>query len=140
MPTHVWNAPESRVTAELLLGMGISSGDSLSTWVPSPSCPCQLLPQHITDLLLITAHVWYEPAAIAIACAPPRSTETGACLFVVVPSPSCPFVFSPQHFMLPSSSNAHVCDSPVVTAKAVLPGPRSAFLGKMLSSVEPSPS
>ena len=42
---------------------------------------------------------------------------------LVSPRPSCPFPLPPQHFTRPSSNSAHVCASPVATARAVRPVP-----------------
>src|SRR5438067_2271985 len=39
-------------------------------------------------------------------------TDTGLCRLVVVPSPSWPEVFAPQHFTVPPVTTAQVCADP----------------------------
>ena len=129
------------VTAELLLGIATSVAVKLSSWPPLPIWPCQLSPQHITVLPTMIAQVWYAPADIDIASPEsPRVAETGLFLFLVVPSPSCPLLFPPQHFTVLSSRIAHVCDEPAEIDSAVLPGPRFTLTPVSLSMVVPSPS
>jgi hypothetical protein len=50
-------------------------------------------------------------------------TATGARLFVVVPSPSCPYPLNPQHCAAPSRSSAQACWYPRVTPIAPLSVP-----------------
>jgi hypothetical protein len=59
------------------------------------------LPQQYTAPLLVKAHEWYEPAATATTLVNP-GTFTGSLRSVVVPSPSCPEKFDPQHHAVPS--------------------------------------
>ena len=56
-PMQVCIAPASSETALLLLGIEISNGVLLSALVPSPICPFQLSPQHITVLFDVIAQV-----------------------------------------------------------------------------------
>ena len=37
--------------------------------VPSPTCPSELLPQHHSSPLLVSAHTWFEPAATFVTFA-----------------------------------------------------------------------
>jgi len=71
----------------------------LDTWVgvalvfvvPSPSWPEVFRPQHFTEPVLVTAHVWLPPAEIErIELDERPTTPIGENAFVVVPSPSCP--------------------------------------------------
>lgn len=73
-------------------------------WVTSP--------QHLTVPALVSAHVWYWPAATATAFVIP-TTSTGVKYFVVVdPSfPIRPWSFGPQHFT-PPATTAQVCVGP----------------------------
>jgi hypothetical protein len=86
----------------------------LNTWVGValffvvllPSWPELLRPQHFTEPVLVTAHVWPPPAEIRRAELDERpTTPTGENAFVVVPSPSCPNPLYPQHSTLPSAVN-----------------------------------
>ncbi|MFO0755352.1 MAG: hypothetical protein U0359_02605 [Byssovorax sp.] len=47
-------------------------------------------------------------------------TATGVVRWVVVPSPSWPLVFSPQHFTVPPWMSAHAKASPVATLVTLL--------------------
>src|SRR2546422_371593 len=38
----------------------------------------------------------------------------------MVPSPTCPWPFRPQHHTVPSPSSAHACSAPVATRVAVV--------------------
>jgi hypothetical protein len=40
------------------------TGVRLLVVVPSPSCPAELLPQHLTPPEVVSAHVWLSPASI----------------------------------------------------------------------------
>src|SRR3546814_6294403 len=75
-----------------------------------------LNPQHFTSPPARSTHVWYTPAAMAIAVrSVPRST-VGRLLpissgpsprMIASPSPSCPALFLPQHFTSPPSRITH---------------------------------
>jgi hypothetical protein len=67
-----------------------------------------LEPQHTTPPLVVTAHVWLGPAAIAATPLSSPLTATGVNRLVVVPSPSWPEEFEPQHFTPPPVVSAHV--------------------------------
>ncbi len=78
--------------------------------VPSPSCPALLAPHaHIAPVaapLLTTASANPSPAAIARTPEIP-GTWTGVSRVVVVPSPSCPLVLTPQAQSVPSAFSAY---------------------------------
>src|SRR5271154_1954716 len=86
--------------------------------VPSPSWPFPLKPQHSAAPVLFSAQVcWVSapvPAEALIAVTPlPRPlTATAVDLSVVVPSPTAPVVFSPQHSAAPVLPTAHACQPP----------------------------
>ena len=64
------------------------------------------VPQQATVLLLLSAQVWSSFAETAVALVRPK-TATGTFELLVVPLPSCPLVFWPQHFAEPPESRAH---------------------------------
>jgi hypothetical protein len=75
--------------------------------VPSPTCPALFLPQHRPDPPSVTTHVVESPA---VTCSTPVAsplTATGSVQSLVVPSPTCPYVFRPQHFTAPPFVTAH---------------------------------
>ncbi len=65
--------------------------------VPFPSCPWVLSPQHWTVPPVMRAQAELPPMAMAVGVALSPVTVTGVGELTVVPFPSCPFVFSPQH-------------------------------------------
>ncbi len=69
---------------------------------------------------------------------PMPDTGTGVELSVVVPFPSCPSPLRPQHEVVPSTSRAQECSTPVVTSVALsMP---DTFTGVRLLITLPSPS
>src|SRR2546426_6861799 len=76
---------------------------------PFPSWPKPLptAPQHFTVPFARSAQVCRMPALTATAPVTPP-TRTGVDELVVVPSPSCPSAFRPQHCAVPSPNSAHV--------------------------------
>ena len=85
-----------------------STGTELFVLVSSPSCPEELLPQHLTAPDSVRAQVWSVPALIAFTPLPRPLTSTGTELFVLVSSPSCPEELAPQHLTAPGSVRAQV--------------------------------
>ena len=65
-------------------------------------------PQHSAVPPAPTAHVSLIPAETALAVVSPASTQTGTVDEVVEPSPSRPDALSPQHFIIPPPTMAHV--------------------------------
>ena len=76
--------------------------------VPSPSCPPQLPPQHLTPPLLVSAQVCHPPADMAVTSPVRPLTSIGVLRLVIVPSPSWPFPFHPQHLTLSPLVSAQV--------------------------------
>jgi len=66
-----------------------ATGEFLVTVVPSPICPFELTPQHLTVMSESIAQEWEPPAETETAFDIPE-TATGEDLFVVLPSPSLP--------------------------------------------------
>src|SRR5689334_14133513 len=87
--------------------------------VPSPSCPYSLYPQHLTPPLVVRAQVCSPPLAIATTPLVKPLTLTGVVWSVVVPSPSWPYLFHPQHLTPPSRVTTQVWAYPA--ARAVTP-------------------
>src|SRR5207244_9008719 len=95
-----------------------STGVCRSAIDPSPGLPQSFAPQHLTPPALVSAQVWKLPAATAAAPLVSAETSTGACRPVVVPSPSSPRSFRPQHLTPPPLVNAQVWSAPAATARA----------------------
>ena len=87
--------------------------------VPSPSWPAKLLPQHRTAPPDVRAHAWACPVATASTPLDSPLTGTGVSRVVVVPSPSWPELFWPQHMTPPPDVTAHVKPVPPAAAAAV---------------------
>jgi hypothetical protein len=83
------------------------TGTALLTFVPFPSCPELLFPQHCTSPLDSNAHVWESEAEIAMAGFKPN-TVTGVRLSSLLLFPSLEDQFDPQHLTTPLESNAQV--------------------------------
>src|SRR5205823_5305990 len=85
--------------------------------------PKELSPQAMTAPPSATARLWAPPAEIAVA--PPRGvpvgwrTSTGVLRSVLVPSPNCPKMLSPQATTVPSFLSARLCWTPAETAITV---------------------
>jgi hypothetical protein len=86
-----------------------SVGVVLFVVVLSPSCPRWFFPQHLTAPVESNAQVWNPPAVMTLTPPDKPVTSVGVVRFVVVPSPTLPSPFFPQHFAAPVESNAQVC-------------------------------
>ena len=80
-------------------------------FVPWPSCPLRLVPQHSNVPVEFTAHVWDAPTPALVT---PVRTEgesiTPDPVTLVYPSPSCPDWLSPQHCNAsPGVDTVHMC-------------------------------
>ena len=96
---QVWPSPaEIAMTPELKPETFV--GELLFTNVPSPSWLELFSPQHCTAPVSKSAQVWFARIEIALTAERKPETPTGVSLCVVVPSPSWPFPFSPQHFRM----------------------------------------
>ena len=73
--------------------------------VPLPNCPRSFMPQHLALPEVVTAQVWVPEvlSVVSMEATPLVSpdTSTGVGLSVVVPLPSCPEEFLPQHLAPP---------------------------------------
>ena len=104
-----------------------------------PVWPDSFEPQHFRPPLLERAHIWRLPAATAVMPLDRPTTSTGVKRFVVVPSPSAPSMFRPQHLTAPLVVSAQVCDHPATTATTPLVRPlTSTGVGRNAAGV-PSP-
>jgi hypothetical protein len=92
-----------------------ATGVLLLLVVPSPSWPTLFRPQHRTVPSASSAQVWSSAAAIWACLSGRPVTVTGTLLLLVVPLPSCPQLFSPQHQAPPLWTSAHVWVPPVAT-------------------------
>src|SRR5947207_2019954 len=87
----------------------------------------------------MSAQVCRPPAAIALTPLARPTTSTGVLLSVVVPIPSWPVAFQPQHFRPPPLVRAQECSPP--TAIPLTPFSRPATsTGTPLLAVVPWPS
>src|SRR4030042_2889486 len=116
-----------------------SAGSRPLVRVPFPSWPLGFHPQHFTDPSCIRAQVCPAPASTAVTPASRPGTSTGVPRLTVVPSPSPPEAFSPQHFTPPVSISAQLCRCPVAAAFTPCESPNTRT-GERLSVAVPSPS
>ena len=119
----------------------LKTGDVLLLVVPSPSWPSLFDPQHWIDRLSNNVHVWEFPDATAIAVrGVVMLTKTGTFLNVVVPSPSWPYEFSPQHISSESLSTTQLWLDPLEIDTAASPEPKFVTTGVLLLVQVPSPN
>src|SRR2546430_175867 len=100
---------------------------------PFPSWPKPLsappAPQHFTELPDRSAQLCRHHPPVTAMAPVSSPTLTGVIELVVVPLPSCPSRFRPQHCTVPSPSSALVCCHPAVTAMApVMPPTRTGVV------------
>ena len=81
--------------------------------LPSPTAPSSLYPQQTTPPEACNAHIVTPPLLTAeipdsVPVPPTPVTDTGLRRVVVVPSPSSPWLFEPQHRTAPETSTAQV--------------------------------
>src|SRR4029450_5281612 len=107
--------------------------------VPSPSCPQQLFPQHLTPPWLVSAQELPPPVEIAVTPPERPETSTGLLRITVVPSPTWPLKLAPQHLAEAAVVTAHVTALAAEIAAAPLPRPATAR-GPWRSVHVPSPT
>src|SRR5450759_2240087 len=118
-----------------------TTGVLLLVVVPLPSSPSKLRPQASTWPVEVSARLWSKPPAMAVTVVPEgRLTATGVLLPVVVPSPSWPFLLSPQARTWPVELSARPKLPPPAMAVTVVPEGRLTWTGMLLSVVVPLPS
>ena len=83
------------------------TGTSESVWLPLPSSPTPLKPQHCTVPPVRSAHEKEPPAETAVAVVARPVTVTGSAESASLLLPSWPLAFNPQHCTVPSTSRAH---------------------------------
>src|SRR5687768_6015610 len=88
---------------------------------------------------MVSAQVWpmLPPAAICLNVWPPVTT-TGPDRSVVVPSPSCPRLFLPQQYALPSLVSAHVCCTPASMRTNLSPVATETGASRFVDELSPS--
>ena len=96
-----------------------ATGVDRSSIEPSPSCASRLYPQHRTDPSLRRAQKWLNPALISTTSARPGTAPAVPRGEVLLPSPSCPRLLSPQQRTLPSVVQTQVVP-PVATMPTAL--------------------
>ena len=122
---QAWPSPTAMEVA--FLTFGIADGKRLPVvWSYGP--------QHLTVPSVRSAQ---EPPEMAVAWVTP-DTSTEMELDLLVPSPSMPSMFSPQHRTVPSPSKAQVCASEEAMAVALLIPTTTTGVG--LTVVVPLPS
>ena len=86
----------------------------------------------------VLAHDAYAPTPIWVLVVPSEVSSMGVALFVVDPSPSWPYVLSPQQKTLPVSWRAHTCDGPTSMRSMFVSDAIDA--AELLDVVVPSPN
>src|ERR1019366_3216670 len=86
---------------------GVKGGKGYVTFVPLPSWPLTLLPQHEYIPMVSNAHVLSSPATNCVA--PLSRTASGTVDDRNVPVPSAPYWFQPQHLTVLERSSAQLC-------------------------------
>ena len=109
--------------------------DQVDVVVPSPSIPCQLLPQHLTLPSSINAQVELPPATIWAIEEPlgvilTREGELELTREIV---PNWPAPLPPQHIASPPESKVHECEKPETIETGWDPCGRLTSLGSRLS-------
>jgi hypothetical protein len=115
--------PAATAVAPLAIAV---TGVGLGVRVPFPSWPEALAPQHCTAPLAVTAQVCACPADTASAPDERPETASAKARGAVVPSPSCPWSFNPQHRRPPPSATAQPCEPPA--ASEVGPADATAWM------------
>jgi hypothetical protein len=93
-------------------------GESDAAVFPVPSCPVLLSPQQNPDPEVETAQVLEAPAETELALMP--EICTGVVLVLVVPSPTLPEEFVPQHQSSLFCLVAHACEVPSEIERTVV--------------------
>src|SRR5207302_4941165 len=97
-----------------------------------------LAPQQSSAGAVVTAQVNLPPPSTLATPLPRPETSTGIVLFSVVPSPSSPWLFKPQHFRPLFCMSAHVWYSPAESSATPVVKPWTGT-GVQRSIVDPSP-
>jgi hypothetical protein len=119
----------------------IATGMEEPAVVPFPNWPQSFAPQHRAVPYPTSAQLWcHHPLVTALPYAIP-ATGTGVDELLVVPSPSWPNPFCPQHCTVPSRRSAQVCAHPALTATAfVIPTTRAGGDDEDDGMAVPSPT
>src|SRR5512133_2083298 len=138
MSAQVW-LPPAAIAATPRASRETLAGNRRSPLLPSPSCPEPLSPQQRTPPARLRAQVWFRPAATATAPRASSERAVGRVRVFVVPSPSCPATFRPQHLTAPRRVSAQVCWPPAAIAVTPLVSPETEA-GTARFAFVPSPS
>ena len=112
---QVWKSPAETAATPPVRPV-TSTGVLRCVFVPSPSWPLPLNPQHLTPPAVVRAQMWLPLAETAATPEVRPVTSTGVLRCVFVPSPSWPVLLSPQHFTPPAVVRAQVWSPPAETA------------------------
>ena len=102
---HVWDIPTPKLVAVVMpeTAVGVLMEFSLE---PTPIWPFLLYPQHFIVPSLRRAQLWYSPALTLVTSERPGTAVGTSLSSVSVPNPSCFEPLYPQHFTVPSISDA----------------------------------
>jgi hypothetical protein len=90
--------------------------------VPLASWPLAFAPQHWTVPAPVATHACCSPDAMAAAPLARPDTADGVEEFALLPLPSCPLAFAPQHSVAPEASTAQLLSSPLEIARTPVSG------------------
>src|SRR6266536_2991300 len=112
LPQHL--RPPVPIKAQLtVIAVAAPARPETSTGVgASPVDP----PQHLTPPSVVSAQLWNPPAAMALTPLRPTTSTTRLGRLLLVPSPSAPLIFAPQHLTPPAPVSAQVCRTPAAIA------------------------
>jgi len=135
---QVWESPAViSIAPDDRLETGV--GTSLLAVVPFPSAPVPLVPQQYAAPPEVIAHVWREPLATWVTFDESPDTGAGRSFVFVVPFPSCPSSFFPQHSKPSADEMAHEDSSPMPMPVTPDDSPMTS-VGTVLGFVVVSPS
>src|SRR3989304_4457703 len=119
MTAQVWRPPADtsvalpgRFVTETAVLLPLRSTASVPSW------PSSLLPQHWISPLPRSAQVWRHPTDRETTWPLIPDTSTGKLRSTSVPSPTWPYLLSPQHWTLPLPINAQDASPPAAIADA----------------------
>ena len=138
-----WPGPAEIDDAAVTPTTGVGVGRSVV--VPSPSWPPPFMPQQLTDPSTNRAHDESDcpdPSDSSTTLDKPRTTTGALCTLgaanpSLLPSPSCPELFPPQHRAVPSAKRAHVWMPPATTCRTL--ARRGTNVGVRAFAVVPFP-
>src|SRR5882757_1119807 len=122
-------------------GSFTATGRFLSTVKPLPSAPNPPFPHASTFPVEVRARLWKHPALIAETVVPLGILDvTGRLRRLLVPSPSCPLLLSPQASTFPLEVRARLCEQLANRPRTLEPAGSLVMTGVVLSVLVPVPS